>query len=306
MFLHWFLYSLSCLLSTAFYIAHGEWLSWYLLLCVFFLPVISFLLSIPSILLTKAEFACPTKITMGTSLCPTATLKNKLPMPPVQWTYCAHENFTGEKFKVKGDRSILADHCGCIRLSVKRAWAYDYLGLVRHPISRNLNWEVLVYPTPVPTDEFPPVTQLLAGTLSPKSGEGVAEDYDLRDYRAGDDLRRIHWKLSVKTNNHILREPMVRGKGSMIIALNLMGDSDYLDQLLGKVLYVSRHLLKKALPHQIHCMTGEGLLHLQVDDIPSHLQAIERILRSTPSTDPTMPIPHALWLYNPGGASHEV
>ena len=39
-----------------------------------------------------------------------------------------------------------------------------------------------------------------------RKGNDLSEIYDIREYVPGDDIRSIHWKLSSKTENLILRE----------------------------------------------------------------------------------------------------
>ncbi|MBR2633811.1 MAG: DUF58 domain-containing protein, partial [Lentisphaeria bacterium] len=42
----------------------------------------------------------------------------------------------------------------------------------------------------------------------PKPGGGYGENYEIRQYRPGDNLNQIHWKLSAKVGDLMLREPM--------------------------------------------------------------------------------------------------
>ena len=66
--------------------------------------------------------------------------------------------------------------------------------------------------TTVLPELFPMEVTLLAspcyaedGTVA-RRGEDRSEMFQLREYRAGDDIRQIHWKLSAKTDELILRE----------------------------------------------------------------------------------------------------
>ncbi len=293
-------YILACLLAVGFYIAHGEWLSWIILLCILSLPLISLLLSLPAMLLLKAEFHCPDSLPMGAAIPLKPKFRSPLPMPPVQWYYTAYEHFTGEKLKLAGESSLMADHCGCITVSVTGAWKYDYLGLFRLPLCRKFQHRIVILPEPVACDDLPLLNPYLVGSWKPKLGGGFAENHDLREYRPGDDLRQIHWKLAAKTGKYILREPMIPVRGSMVIALHLTGDSEHLDLTLGKLVYASEILRKKDLSHEIHCLTGAGLLVLPVKDEDSFRSALVKILSSSLSTQIAMPTPAASWLYCPG------
>ncbi len=69
-----------------------------------------------------------------------------------------------------------------------------------------LDTGVTVYPH-VPVDE-PPLPRPLGGdgSVARRRGSG-SEPSSLRDYRAGDDPRLIHWRSSAKTGTLVVREP---------------------------------------------------------------------------------------------------
>lgn len=293
---------LLCLLGCfGFYIAYGEWLSWLLLKAMLLLPWLSLLLSLPAMLTLKARFLCPLQVTKGEKIPLRMQIRCPLPVPPVQWCFHVFESYSGDAWKYRAGESVTADHCGCLTVKVKKAWRYDYLGLFRLPLGRRVEQTVLIYPQAVPVDDLPSLKRYLAGSWKPKRGGGFAENYDLREYHEGDDLRQMHWKLTAKTGKPVLREPIVPVRGKLCLTMILGGSPEVIDEKLGKLLHVSQRLLGKELPHEIVCLTGEGQKVLGVANKDELHAAITALLLCTPTAQQRMPTLQASWLYRIGG-----
>ncbi len=58
----------------------------------------------------------------------------------------------------------------------------------------------------------------------PVLGEGGDEFYGLREYRVGDDLRRIHWWSTARVDELMIRQPENLWKGRVTIAVDLRAD----------------------------------------------------------------------------------
>jgi uncharacterized protein (DUF58 family) len=80
--------------------------------------------------------------------------------------------------------------------------------------------ELLVLPRLLPLGHLPLEAQALLGALSrPRRGDG-REFHGLRDYRAGDDARDIHWKRSAREARLVLREYEAEGSRRVVVLLN--------------------------------------------------------------------------------------
>ncbi len=192
----------------------------FLLCCLIFIPLLCLLLLIP------AAFSCRVSLDMGgqtmtrgedTDFSMTVYNKGLLPVSGVH--VCVSWMAPGEK-KVKAksrlqglgrkERAELilelsAEHCGMAQLRVTKLYICDYLGLFSLPLffpkKNQLNKEFGVLPrvTPILKEEAACFSQ-----CPPEpSGEG---DVLLRDYRQGDSLHRIYWKLSVRTQELQIRD----------------------------------------------------------------------------------------------------
>ena len=299
------LYLISLIGCTGFYIAYGQWLSWLLLMALVFLPLFSLLLSLPAMCLLKVRFSLPAAVQPGEEITLKPELKCPLPFPLVSWQYRISTLYTGETRRQKDDTPLVAKHCGCIKIELRRARKYDYLGLFRRRLCPRFTQEILVLPQPVPVENIPSLKRYLAARWKPKPGGGFAENYELRVYRPGDNLRQIHWKLAAKTGKLITREPSIPVRGKMALTMCLNGQPDEIDEKLGKLLYVSRYLLKQGLPHELHCLTGDGMKVYAVSDAQTLDASIAELLRARIAVTKEMPTVRASWLYHIGGERDE-
>jgi len=98
---------------------------------------------------------------------------------------------------------------GLITVNIKNITLYDYLSIFKKNIELNLEASVLVYPPETNIGDFPPAV--------PKDGPdefvesenigNISSDVkEIREYRPGDRLQRIHWKLSAKLDDLFVKE----------------------------------------------------------------------------------------------------
>lgn len=296
---------LICLIGCfGFYIAYREWFAWVLLLVVALLPWLSLLLSLPAMILLKAELVTPKKTLLEGEIPLRLQLRCPLPVPPTSWRYRIYEPYTNRARKLKQGNPLFAEHCGCVRIEVKRAWKYDYLGLFRWRLCRKLSNRVLIWPKTIPVDNLPSLKKYMAARWKPKAG-GFAESYDLRIYRPGDSLRQIHWKLSAKTGKFIFREPMTPVRGVLALTMTLNEVGKLMDEKLGNLLYLSKYLLAKDLPHELHCLTQKGVEIYKIENLQQLDEAITALLCAPLSLEQAIPPVRAAWQYHIGGGKDE-
>jgi|GEM_PF-341387 len=87
-------------------------------------------------------------------------------------------------------------------------------------------------------------------------GQDLSEVFSLRDYEPGDDLRRIHWKLSEKMEGLVVREPSLPIDNSILVFWDkgLYGsDADPLraDAMAEVMLAVCEHLSEDGVPYEV-------------------------------------------------------
>lgn len=112
---------------------------------------------------------------------------------------------------------LMAAHCGLVRVSITAARIRDPLGLVRLRASCPSAHEILVEPRRFETritlaDDVDTTADSDKYSMT-KPGSDPSETFGVREYQPGDPIKRIHWKLSQKSQNLMLRElglPIVR------------------------------------------------------------------------------------------------
>ena len=75
---------------------------------------------------------------------------------------------------------------------------------------------------------------------SSQPGGGFSEIHDLREYRPGDSLHEIHWKLSAKTDKLIVREAEEPDLGLVVLSFDFSGTRTQLDSTLRQLLWLQR------------------------------------------------------------------
>lgn len=109
-----------------------------------------------------------------------------------------------------GQVALPASKCGEVSICCRQVFVQDVLGLFRIPITKPANRHIVIYPRQINMQ----VTLSQAASGSPKDdgimqnrkGNDPSEMFDLREYTPGDDVRSIHWKLSSKMDNLVLRQ----------------------------------------------------------------------------------------------------
>lgn len=261
---HWLLYLAAVVGCAVFYTAYQQWFSWFALMAVLFLPVVSLLVSLPGMLLLRLRGTQSVKVSKGEKVSATFEEKSWLPAPPCRYRIRVTRATTGESWSLKKGELLPTDHCGTLICRPERAGVYDYLGLFQLRIQENTPIAVVVYPEPVTVQFIPELERYTSSAWRPKVGGGFSENHELRLYRPGDKLNQIHWKLSAKTGEMIVREPMEPLDERMFIEMELRGTSRELDQKFGKLLWMSSHLLQLGFAHELRVLTGRGIQRLSV------------------------------------------
>ena len=119
---------------------------------------------------------------------------------------------------------------------------------------------VIAYPMPtlVPDEEiyscvdgFPREEEIQ------KRGTEYNPDYEIREYIPGDELKRIHWKLTAKQGRLMVRERLKAGRQKMNVLLPLSDDIEENDGLMESLYYLVWLLLTKEYPVQLYWLGME-------------------------------------------------
>lgn len=290
-----------------FYYAYREWISWIALVAVTFLPAFSLLVSLPAMLTARMQVRMPDAISVGSPMDLQIVVHSPLPVPRWRVRVLARHTLTQQKWVLTPGYECPTEHCGALEFQLRRGWIYDYLGLFRLPMKTAADFRMLIRPNPVKPARMPDLERLISLSWRPKPGGGYAENHELRLYRPGDNLHQIHWKLSAKTGELILREPMIPQGPQMLLWLVHTGDPELLGRKLSNLTWLSGYLLRRGLKHDILAFTGDGeqLWHIST---PQELrEAVDALLCLAPYDPEEMPQPTlpTRWQHCIGGDAYE-
>ena len=290
-----------------FYFCYQQWLSWVLLLTVLILPWLSLLLSLPAMLQFRAEVELPDHAARGGTVRAQLWGLSQLPQPRFLGRLTREDLLTGETARHSSKTPLPTAHCGGIRVDVRKLRICDYLGLFAFPVRAAEPKTVVVRPDPVPMADMPDLSHCVPRAWKPKHGGGFAENHELRLYRPGDSLNQVHWKLSAKTGQLILREPMEPVRERLVLTMDLRGTRDAIDRTCGQLLWLSRRLLAQGMDHELRCLTARGILVHAIASEDDLTAALDELLCQPMAPDGTLRdrVAGAVWQYHIGGDANE-
>ena len=257
---HWIMYLLTLAGTFVFHIFYFGWYSWFLLLLMVCLPVFSFVVSVLAMARIQLRMETAPQKNQGEPVyLSLQAIGNFLPMPRCRFRLTIASCMTGHRITLpqtvpnggKWYVSLDTTHCDTLVCTIDKARVYDYLGLFCLPLRAPDSVECMVFPVPAPPNKLPNLSHFLVRRRRPKPGGGFSEEHELRDYRPGDSMRDIHWKLSVKTDRTIVREAQEPIRERTILTFDLHGTPDTIDHTLQQLCWMSDWLCEHEVAHQI-------------------------------------------------------
>jgi len=256
------LYLLLAALAWLFRAAYIGWFGPYVFFAALVLPPVLFLVSLPSMLSLQVRLKAPRRVMRGSDAMLTLDFSERrlLPVHAVTVHLEIQNRYNGETYhrnyifrnleSSTCDIPLPTALCGQLHCALLRFECKDLLGLFT--VRRKSGAEAFCTVMPAASEPDTPVTfetvLRSAAVLKPKYGGGFAEEHDLRDYRPGDTMNSIHWKLSSKTDSLIVREALVPENSTVFVVLNRVGPND---RGLEVLRWLSRKLCELEEPHVI-------------------------------------------------------
>lgn len=260
----WLAYLLTLLCGGVFYLFYPLSLSFYTLILLLVLPLLSVGLTLLSLrrlrlemgcdapLLSKGEGAFARLLLRGPKTAAGAVAKVTLRLDNKLYPQLTRRETLRLACNVPQTLELPTDHCGWLAITVERCVLTDWLGLFPIPVKPPAPVLTLVWPKPggVPA---PAVDLTPAGgvVLRPRPGGGPGEDYELRPYRPGDAVTSIHWKLTAKQPDDadpILRETLEPVREAVAVTYDHFGSPDQVDALLAQLDALALWLLDQEQP----------------------------------------------------------
>lgn len=158
---------------------------------------------------------------------------------------------------------ITARYAGKISFRLDRARIYDYLKLSgwRLPVKRDI-MQVLVAPDMYQVhldleDMAARFKEEGDAHSHERSGDDAAEVFDIRAFRDGDTLFRVHWKLTAKTEDLLVKEFSMPLENTVLLLVDLQLPEGLawthmqMDGMLTLVASISYSLMVQGCPHEV-------------------------------------------------------
>lgn len=235
-----------CVLIFVF--SNSFWALFFLLVSIA-LPVISLIMLLISSKNARILLSIPAVITSAEdnkATCAFAS-SSRLPIPKAQWDIEIINCISGSKVlcslsavSVKSGHDTFSFafqdlYAGKHIISAKNIRLFDCLGILGKKIKPSDPESCLVLPKtfPILISDIPRSSIISDSTVysEHKTGNDVTEIFAMHEYVPGDDLRRVHWKLSSKMDNLIVRDFALPLNHSVLILLELW-NQDRTDKLL--------------------------------------------------------------------------
>lgn len=146
---------------------------------------------------------------------------------------------------------LKAEHLGKYEIRCKKANIRDLLGIMEAVVPVEAYCEMTVLPELGRTDAVETsgfLTGMSETEESKEKGHDFSEVHDIREYIPGDKLRDIHWKLSAKQGELMVKERISVSGSQMVILTALSGEKEISELLLQSTGNVAASFVHQNLP----------------------------------------------------------
>ncbi len=151
---------------------------------------------------------------------------------------------------------FLAADTGRYTVSCEMLGVQDAMGFLECQKRIALSKELFVLPRPEADAEMD-ITGFLAGAAekeeSRQKGNDFAQVSDVREYVPGDRFRDIHWKLSARQENLMVKERAATAGSEMVMLLKLTGNSVQAERILELAWGLAQRFMEQRFPVCLLC-----------------------------------------------------
>ena len=295
-------YGILCLIVGFLFVFYLDALTFTLLFAFGLLPLVSYGLCRYSFPKLEGRIAFSDKqITQGEEVELKVVVENTgfAPVANVRGKIVIFNSFEDKKqeyemnFNVKGFGEnevvlkISSESCALIKAEWVSIYMYDYLGMFKTKM-KNVGTEALVYVFPAKRDyDFSSVS----GKEDEEEekniiGEDTSEIVDIRTFRRGDKLNRIHWKLTLKCDETMVKEFGDVYGNKFTIGFELCKNISYdvMDDILVVLYEVGRGLARDNKEFVVKWYDGYRNIYMEetINNIVDFDKAYRKVLESGP------------------------
>ncbi len=187
--------------------------------------------------------------------------------------------------------ALKSNHCGGLWVQCEGLWLTDWFGVAYCPVPHDASARLTVYPDTFPMElcARPASAPFLDGEeYDAAAGRDRSEPFALRDYRPGDDLRQIHWKLSGKLGKPVVKEGSEPVDRSVLVvfdrACTLSPESS--DALAEVAISLAHALCEQGISFTL-CCRGDRCDQFHIENSQQLLTAVPALLQTSLTGRPT-------------------
>lgn len=181
------------------------------------------------------------------------------------------------------------NQCGRVKICQTRRYLYDCLGLFRLKCECDAEQTIIIYPRTISLEllikQRPRSIETGDVFDEINRGQDASETFDLREYQTGDSIRTIHWKLSGKMDELLVREFSRPANYSTIVLFDFVEKNEAKEELTqiinmtaSLVTAVMNGLLQLNMGHQVGYMMQGQYTEFTVDSQDSFAQMVDRMM----------------------------
>lgn len=197
----------------------------------------------------------------------------------------------GSRKTLEAKLALKNSRAGSVVISTRKIRIYDAFGLFAISKADLPDQVTVIYPRMGEERvrlEKPVETTGDGSRYAPhRPGQDVSEIFALREYSTGDEVRKIHWKLSSKLDKTLVRDFSLPLNYSLFLLAELnFENEDMADAVLEVYLSLSKSLLESGMNHNLSWYDeGEGEFYVrELDDFEDLEAAAARLLSSCASS----------------------
>lgn len=191
--------------------------------------------------------------------------------------------------KEKQYAEFLTQMCGEVYIHSVQVKVVDIFGFCTVNLPKQLQTRIMVMPerrdVTILGDVNTRVRPNYGAFSINRKGSDASEVLDIREYAAGDDLKTVHWKLSSKSDELLVKEYCDQTRYDTIVLydISMTAKGSEIDKLLlsdavGAAESLSRALARAGLPHMAAFMFGGHLLYQPVSNDADSLDLLYMLL----------------------------
>ena len=186
--------------------------------------------------------------------------------------------------------SIVPKYSGQITVNISSAVIRDMMNIVSNTNKENVSRLLTVLPENIEIDNLIDLNGIgESDIISDRKGYNGNEVVDIREYHPGDKLQKIHWKLSTKKDDLLVKEDGESLENSIILLCELFdGGEGILDKLLDTAYSISKNIIENG-QNCILCYRNSGneqLTKAEISDNESLMTAVNEMLSAYASDMP--------------------